>query len=147
VGASLCVQTGIGEAEAFDGAAVEEMFGDDLLDVFDVDEAVPDRLRVDDEHGTVLALVETGRLVGADGLFEAGVFNGVLEGGPELFAVLGTAAGAGGAFVALVVTDEEVMFELWHVSVPFLLALIGLTLFAPKARACSVCGTVGFLRQ
>jgi hypothetical protein len=119
VGASLCVQTGIGQAEALDGATVEEMFGDDLLDVFDVDEAVPDGFGIDDDYGAVLALVEAAGLVGADGVFEAGFFDGVLEGGLELFAMLGTAAGAGGVFVAVIVADEEVMFELGHAAFPF----------------------------
>ena len=119
MGASVCVQTGIGDAEALDGAVVEEVLGDDLVDVFEVDAAVPDGFGVDDDDGAVLALVEAGGLVGADGVFEAGFFDGVLEGGLELFAVLAAAAWAGGVFVAVVVADEEMMFELWHEAIPF----------------------------
>gem|GEM_PF-3517046 len=119
VGASLCVQTGIGDTETLDGSVVEEVFGDDLVDVFEVNAAVPDGFGIDDDDGAVLALVETGGLVGADGVLEASFFDGFLEGRLELFAVLAATAGAGGVFVAVVVADEEMMFELWHEAIPF----------------------------
>jgi hypothetical protein len=57
VGAVLNVEAGVGEAEALDGAAVEEMFGNDFFDVFDVDKTVPDGLGIDHDDGTVFALV------------------------------------------------------------------------------------------
>ncbi len=124
-GADLCsrlavravvgVEAGVGEAEALDGTAVEDVFGDDLVYVFDVDEAVPDGLGVDDDGGAVLALVEAAGFVGADGVLEAGVFDGVFEGGFELFAAAGAATGTGGGAVALVGADEDVVVKLRHV--------------------------------
>jgi hypothetical protein len=81
VGAMLGVEAGVQEAQALYGTAVKEVFGDDLLDVFDVDEAVPDGFGVDHDYGAVLALVEASGFVGSDMVLEAGVLDGVLEGG------------------------------------------------------------------
>jgi hypothetical protein len=114
VRAMFGVEAGIWQAQPFDGTAVEEMLGDDLLDVFDVDEAVPDGLGIDHDDGAMLALVEAAGFVGPDMVFEASVFDGVLEGGFELFASVGKATGAGGAFVALVGADKDVMIEFRH---------------------------------
>ena len=52
------VEARVGEAEALDGAAVEDVLGDDLVYVLDLDEAVPDGLGVDNDRMAVLALVE-----------------------------------------------------------------------------------------
>ena len=59
---------------------MDEMLGDDLFDVAGSDVAVPDGLGIDDDYGTVLALVETAGVIGADGTVEACRFDGVLEG-------------------------------------------------------------------
>ena len=109
------VDAGIGQAEAFDGLAADEVLGDDLLDVVEVDEAVPDGLGIDDHDRAVLALVEAAGFVDADAVLEAGGFDGVLEVAFEVFAVLVAAAGAVRGFVALVEADEDVVVELWHV--------------------------------
>ena len=114
VGALLGIEAGIGEAEALDGAVVEEVLGDDLVDVFEVDEAVPDGLGIDDDDGAVLALVEATGFVGADVVLEAGFFDSVLEGWLELLAAAGKATGTGGGFVTLVGTDEDVVVEFWQ---------------------------------
>lgn len=113
VRAVIGVDAGVGKAEAFDGAAVEEVLLDDLFGVAGFGEAVPDGVGIDDEDGAVLALVETTGFIDADAVLEAGGFDGVLEGAAELLGVLVGAAGAGG-LVALVETDEEVVFKGWH---------------------------------
>ncbi len=114
VSAVVGVDAGVGEAEAFDGAVVEEELVDDLFGVVGVGKAVPDGFGVDDQDGAVFALVEAADLVDADAVLEAGGFDGVLEGAAEFLAVLVAAAGAGGGFVALVEADEDVMFKDWH---------------------------------
>jgi hypothetical protein len=80
VGAVLGVEAGVGEAEALDGTVVKEMFGDDFVDVANVDVAVPDGLGIDDDYWTVLALIEAAGFVGADVMLEAGFLDGVLKG-------------------------------------------------------------------
>jgi hypothetical protein len=110
----LNVETGVGEAQALNGTVVEEVFGDDLGDVFDVDEAIPDGLGVDHDDRTVFALVEAAGFVGPDVVLEAGFLDGVFEGRFELFAAAGKAAGTGGAFVAFVGADEDVVVKFWH---------------------------------
>ena len=79
--AGLRVQAACGQAETLDRPAVDEVFGDDLFDVFEVDKAIPDGLGIDHDNRAVLALVETASLVGADDVLETGIFDGVLEGG------------------------------------------------------------------
>ena len=90
------------------------MLGDDFFDVFDVDEAVPDGLGVDHDDGAVFALVEAAGFVGPDVVFEAGLLDGILEGGFELFATAGKAAGTVGTFVALVGANEDVVVKFRH---------------------------------
>ena len=114
----LGIEAGVGQAEAFYRTAVEEVLGDDFLDVFDVDEAVPDGLGIDHDDGAVLTLIEATGLVGSNVVPEAGFLDGVLEGGFEFFAARVEAAGTGGAFVAFVGADEDVMVEFRH-CVPF----------------------------
>jgi hypothetical protein len=114
----ICVEAGFGEAEAFDGATVEDVLCDDLRHVLEFDEAVPDSLGVDDDGWAVLALVEAAGLVGADGVLEAGVFEGFLEGVFEFFASAGAATGTGGGVVALVGADEDVVVKLCHAGSP-----------------------------
>jgi hypothetical protein len=111
VGALLDVEADVGEAQALDRTAVEEMLRDDFFDVFDVDEAVPNGLRIDNNDRTVFALVETARFVGPDVVFEAGVLDGILEGGFKLFAAARKAARTVGAFVAFVGANEDVVVK------------------------------------
>ena len=110
----LGVHAGVGQTEAVDGTAVEEVLVDDLFGVAGVGKTVPDGFGIDDEDGAVLALIEATGLIDADTVLEAGGFDGVLEGGAELLAVFVAAAGAGGGFVALVQADKEVVFKDWH---------------------------------
>jgi hypothetical protein len=117
------VEARVGEAEALDGTIVEEVFGNDLVDVAGVDVAVPDRFGIDDDDGAVLALVEAAGFVRADVVLEAGFLDGVLESCFKLFASLGKATGTGGGFVALVGADEDVVVEFWQSVIPCLLWL------------------------
>ena len=112
--ATLSIQTGIGQAQARHRAAIHQVLADDLGDVFDVHEAVPDGLGIDDDGGAMLALVEAAGLVGADLVLQAGLLDGVLEGGFELLAAPRAAAWTRGALVALVGADEDVVLELWQ---------------------------------
>jgi hypothetical protein len=108
------VDAGVGKAKALDGTAVEEVFLNDLFGVVGVGETVPDGFGIDDQDGSVLALVEAAGFVDADAVLEAGGLDGILEGAAEFLAVFVAAAGAGGGIVALVEADKNVMFEDWH---------------------------------
>jgi hypothetical protein len=128
------VEAGVGEAEALDWAAMEDVFADNLVYVLEFDEAVPDGLGVNDDGGAVLALVEAAGLVGSDGVFETGGFEGVFEGVFEFLAAAGAATGARGGVVALVGADKDVVFELCHGAESFGVGKL-------------VCGASCFLRQ
>jgi hypothetical protein len=114
VRAMLGVDAGFGEAQALDGTAVNEVLLYNLVDVARVNFAVPDGLGVDDDDGTVLALVEAAGLIGADSVFEACVLDRVFEGGLELLGSLRETAGPGGGFVALVGADEDMVLKKRH---------------------------------
>ncbi len=114
VWAMLRIEAGSRKAEPLHGAAMQKVFGDDLIHIFELDEAIPDGLGIDDDNGAMLALVEAARLVGTNKVLEAGVLNSVLEGGFELFAALGQAAWTGGVLVTLVGANEEMMLKFRH---------------------------------
>ena len=59
---------------------MEEVFGDDFLDVASMNVAVPDGFGIDDDDGAVFTLVETAGFVGTDVVLETGFLNGVFEG-------------------------------------------------------------------
>jgi hypothetical protein len=108
------VEAGFGKAEALDGAIVEDVFGDDLVYVLELDESVPDGLGVDDDHGAVLALIEATGLIGSDGVLEAALLEGFFEGVFEFFAAAEPATGPRGRIIALVGADEDMVVEPGH---------------------------------
>ncbi len=96
MGAALGVETGIGQPKPLYGAAMEEeVLGDDLLDVLDVDKAVPDGLRIDHDDGAVLALVEGAGLVGPDMVLQAGFLMASLKADFSFLLPLGRQLGRG----------------------------------------------------
>jgi len=103
---------------------MQKMLIDDLVHVLHLYEAVPYGLGIDDDHGAVLALVETAGLVGANDVLEAGLLEGILEGRLELFAALGKATGASCVLVALVGTDKEMVLKFRHRSSSFRLLML-----------------------
>ena len=105
------VEAVVCDDETLDGTAANEVFADDLGDVFDFDPAVPDGFRVDDDGRAVLALLEASGLVDTDAGYEAGGFHGVFEGSVELTLAVGCAGGTRAARLADVRTDEDVAFE------------------------------------
>ena len=85
---------------------MNQVFADNLLDILQLDEAIPNRLGVDDDHRSVLALVETAGLVGPYLVLQTSVFQGILESCFQLFTAIPGTTWAGGALVALVPADE-----------------------------------------
>jgi hypothetical protein len=114
VGAGFGIQAGIDDTETLDGAAGDEVFGDDLIGVFRFDAAVPDGIGVDDDGGAVLALVEAAGLVDADAAGEAGFADELRKAGVERALAVGGAGGTGRIGGADVVADEDVAFEKGH---------------------------------
>jgi hypothetical protein len=108
VWASLRIDAGVGEAEALDGAAVDQVLFDDLGGVLRLHRAVPDGLGVDNESGAVLALVKAKRLVDSH-VGKAGDFGGLLKLGEDFALSIGGAGGAGSALGTNVMTDKDVM--------------------------------------
>jgi hypothetical protein len=114
VGAGFGVQAGVSDAEALDGAAGDEVLGDDFIGVFGFDAAVPDGIGVDDDGGPVLALVKAARLVDADAASEAGFASELRKAGMEGALAVCSAGRSRRVSGTDVVTDEDVAFEWWH---------------------------------
>ena len=80
VRAMLRIETCAGKSKALHGSAMNQVLGDDFVDVFQVNETIPDGLGIDHNDRAMLALVKTAGLIGADLVLEAGVLDRVLEG-------------------------------------------------------------------
>jgi hypothetical protein len=109
--AGLGVEAFVGEAEALDGAAADEVLVDDFGSVFEGDVAVPDGLRVDDDGVAVLALIEAAGLVDPDPRRQAGGLGKLLDGGVEFALAVGVAGGARGVLGTGIGTDKDVAFK------------------------------------
>ena len=114
VGAGFGVKAGVSDAESLDGAAGDEVLGDNFIGIFGFDAAIPDGIGVDNDGGAVLALVEAAGLVDADAAGEAGFPSELREAGVERTLAVGSAGGAGRIGGADVVTDEDVTLEEGH---------------------------------
>jgi hypothetical protein len=110
----LSIEAGIGEPQAFNGPAMDEVFAHDFIDIFESHKAVPDRFGIDHDGRPMLALVEAAGLVGANQMLEAGIFDGVLEGRFDLLAAFGKTTWTGRGLVALIRADEDMVLEFRH---------------------------------
>ena len=86
--AAFAVNTRGSKPQPFNRPSRDEVLGHNLLHVARMNVAVPDSLRVDHDHGTVFALVQTARFIGAHLMLKASVFDGIFEGGLQLLASL-----------------------------------------------------------
>lgn len=112
--ASNGVETLVGNLEALERLTTEDVLLDDLVGVGQSHVAIPHGLRIDDDGGAVLALIETSCLVGAHG----GADTSDREKALELLVEGGSAGGIATAsrvtFGALVAADKDVFVELRH---------------------------------
>lgn len=65
------VEARVGQLQALDGFAADDVGFDDLVDIGLSDVPVPDGIRIDDQIRAVLALIEATRLIGPYLAFEA----------------------------------------------------------------------------
>lgn len=94
--------------------AANDRFFHDSRDIFDADSAVPDRLRVDDNHRAEFTLVEATGGVGPNVWSETALFQLLLEGGFERLVAVGITGAAAGVFFSSIATNEDVMGEFRH---------------------------------
>jgi hypothetical protein len=111
VGAGFGVDAFVGEAEALDRTPGDKVLVDDGFGVFGLHVAVPHGIGVDDDRGTVLALIQAKRLVDADIGSEAGFSSELRKAGVQFALSIGGAGRARGAGGADVMTDEDVTFK------------------------------------
>ncbi len=109
--AALCIQTGVGDTQPFNGPAAYEMLADDFGCIFRFDVAVPDSFWVNDDCGSMLALVKTARLVDAHAGAEACGLGQLLQLRVELALAVGGAGGTGRALGTHIGADKDMMFK------------------------------------
>jgi hypothetical protein len=106
VGTTIAVDTGSGQPQPPNRASPDEMLLNDLFNVARVHIAIPNRLRIDDDDWSMLALIQAARFVSPDFVLKTGIFDRVLEGSFKFFASVRKTAWPGGSLIAFVRTDE-----------------------------------------
>jgi hypothetical protein len=109
--AGLSVDAFVGQTKPLHRAAAYEVLVDDLGGVFRPDVAVPDGLRVDDNSGAMLALIQAAGLVNADARAEVGGLDKLLDGCMEFGLTVGVAGGARCILGAGIGADKYVSFK------------------------------------
>lgn len=99
------------DAKTLDGAAGDEVLGNDDFCIFGADVAVPHRLGVNDDHGAVLALIEAAGLVDAHAAGEAGFPAQLLQAAVQFAFAVGSARRTGRVGWADIVANEDVAFK------------------------------------
>jgi hypothetical protein len=109
MGADFGVDAFVGNAQALDGTAVDQVLLDDFGRIFGLDATVPDRFGINDYSGAVLALVEAERFVDAHAIGETGGLGQLLKLSVQLAFTVGGAGWAGRAFGTDIMADEDVV--------------------------------------
>src|ERR1035437_7702952 len=112
--AAFGVEALVGYTQALDGTAGDEVLGDNLRRVRWLDVAVPDRFRIDHDHGAVLTLVQAAGFVDAHATAQAGGFGPPLEFGVQIAGSIGGAGGTRCALGARLVANKDVAFKGGH---------------------------------
>lgn len=113
---AFAVEASVGYAETLDGPAGDKMFGYDLRRVAGLDIAVPDGLRINHDHGAVLALIQAAGFVDADLAAETGGFGALLQFGVQLAGSVACAGWTWSAFRARVAADKDMALKCGQVS-------------------------------
>jgi hypothetical protein len=114
VGAGFGVEALVGQAEALDGATMDEVLFDNFRCVFRTHTAIPDGIGVDDDHGAVFALVQAAGFVDTHTVAETCGFGALLEFRVQVAGSIGGAGGTRCADGTGVVTDKDMVFKGWH---------------------------------
>ena len=109
--AAFVVQAVLGHAQALDGPAGDEVLGNNGLRIFRVNIAVPDRIGVDHNHWTVLALIEASGLIDADAAGQPGFPDEMLQTRVQLAFPVAGAGRTGSVERANIVADKNVPFK------------------------------------
>ena len=101
----------LGDAQALDRPAMDQVLLDDLRCVFGLDSAVPDCFRINNHIWTVLALVEAERLVDAHAAGDACGLGQLLKLCVQLAFAIAGAGWTRRAFGTDIMADENVVLE------------------------------------
>lgn len=102
------------QAQPGDRLAGHDVAIDDFVDIGFGHAAVPHAIRVDDDRGAMLTLVETPGAIGADAPVQSSGGQSLLECLLQPVFGIGVAAAARMTGLSLVAADEDVLFERCH---------------------------------
>ena len=108
------INAGAGQAQAIDWTSVDEVLLDNLLGIPSMGKTIPNGFGIDNENSGVFALIKAAGFVDPNAMLETSGFDGILQRAAEFLAIFVGAARAGGGFVALIHTDEQMVFKDWH---------------------------------
>jgi hypothetical protein len=113
------IQAGVGQAQALDGDAAEKVRLDDFIDIGEGNVAVPNGFGVDDDRGTVFALIEAPGFIGAYRQGNSRMGQAGLEGTVEAGGTSRVTAAARMSVRALIGANEDVLQKFGHGAGPF----------------------------
>jgi len=117
VRAVFCVDALIGQAQTFDRPPGDQVLGDNLRRVFRLDVPIPDRLGVNDDYRSVLALVKAAGFVDAHLAAQPSGLGQFLQLRVQLAGPICGARGPRRTLGPDVVADKDVVFECGQVEI------------------------------
>ena len=112
--AGVRIEAGLGQTQALEGPAFDDMRLDDFCNVGLGNVAIPDRIGIDDDVRSVLALIETPGLVSAHSPFQTSFGKLLFEKFLQPRFGFGIAASSGMTDRTLVSANKNVPFEFCH---------------------------------
>src|SRR5437016_433809 len=112
--ATLGVDALISHHQTLDRHAAQKVRLDDFVHVLSSHAAIPDRIGIDHQVGSMLALVEASGFVGAKAMPKSALSQLLLECLLQCSIAFRVAAAAGTGGIALVGTDKDMFFVLGH---------------------------------
>jgi len=104
----------LGNQKSLHDLTAQQMSLQDFVDIGQFDTAVPDSLGIDDDAGSVFALVQAATAIGPHRGAKAPSLDGLLEGGTEKLGALRIAATPWMTLGTLVSTNEKMMSVVGH---------------------------------
>lgn len=113
--AALSIEAGVRDSQAFDRMSADNVGGDNFVHICGLYAAVPDFVRIDDNRGSMFALLEASGLVGANLIAADSVLGQFLLEDLRQFASAIWVARPTMMFRrSLVLADKDVLLELRH---------------------------------
>lgn len=112
---AFCVNALIRQPKPFHWPSVDQVLLDNLSGIFGAHVPVPDGFWIDHNRRSMLALIETARLVDPHGIPQASGLRKLLQLCVQFALAVARARGSGRALWTGIMADEDVMLENWQI--------------------------------